>query len=206
MMEQNRENWLNAVVAKLAPAFAERGAKLPPRIRIAIGFPSTGARGKRIGECWDKTASRDGTFEILIRPDIDDPTEAAAILAHELCHAAVGIPAGHGPAFRKIALGIGLEGKMKSTLAGPEFLALIKPILAEAGKLPHKRLDLTGLTTKPKKQSARLIKCECRECGYIVRTARKWIEEKGAPVCPSEGHGQMVAELPDADDDTHAED
>jgi hypothetical protein len=192
-MQQNRETWLNAVAAKLAPAFAERGAALPERIRIAIGFPSTGARGKRIGECWDKTASRDGTFEIMIRPDIDDPTEAAAILAHELCHAAVGIPAGHGPKFRKIALAIGLEGKMKSTTAGPEFLALIKPILAKVGALPHQRLDLTGLTTKPKKQSARLIKCECETCGYVVRTARKWLDEKGAPHCPE--HGPMVSDL-----------
>lgn len=199
-MEKNREDWLNAIADKLAPVFAERGAKLPKRIRIAIGFPSTGARGKRIGECWDKTASRDGTFEIMIRPDIDDSTEAAAILAHELCHAAVGIPAGHGPAFRKIACAIGLEGKMKSTTAGPEFLALIKPILAEVGKLPHKRLDLSGLTTKPKKQSARMIKCECAACGYIARTSKKWIIDAGAPLCPAKGHGPMIADMPDEEE------
>jgi hypothetical protein len=198
-MQENRETWLNFVAGKLAPAFASHGAPLPSRVRVAIGFPSTGSKGKRIGECWDKTASRDGAFEIFIRPDIDEPNEAAAILAHELCHAAAGIDAGHGKPFRKIALAIGLQGKMKSTTAGPEFLALVAPILDAAGPLPHARLRLDGLTTKPKKQSARLIKCECTECGYIVRAARKWIDEKGAPHCPE--HGAMRAELPDDEEE-----
>ena len=198
----NRETWLNFVAGKLAPAFAERGNPLPPRVRIAVAFPSTGARGKRIGECWDKTASRDGTFEIMIRPDVDDAGEVAAILGHELCHAAAGIKAGHGPAFRKLALAIGLEGKMKSTVAGEAFKALVAPILKEAGPLPHARLDLAGLTTKPKKQSARMVKCECSTCHYIARTAKKWIMEAGAPICPQKGHGAMICDLPEDDDDT----
>ena len=185
-----REDWLNFVAARLALAFAERGAPLPERIRIAIGFPSTGRRGKRIGECWDSTASRDGTFEIYVRPDIDEPCQAAAVLGHELCHAAAGIPAKHGPAFRRIALAIGLEGPMKATRAGPAFLTLVTPILAEAGPLPHARLDFNGgLTTRPPKQTTRLLKCECPACGYIARVAWKWLEEKGAPHCPE--HGAM---------------
>jgi hypothetical protein len=53
---------------------------------VAIGFPSTGKRGQRIGECWD--ASADRTFEVLIRPDQADPMAVAAILAHELVHTA----------------------------------------------------------------------------------------------------------------------
>jgi hypothetical protein len=201
-MQPNRETWLNQIAAKLAPTFAEKGAPLPARIRIAIAFPSTGSRGKRIGECWDKTASGDGSFEIMIRPDIDDPTEAAAILTHELCHAAAGIAAGHGKAFKRIANAMGLVGPMKSTTAGPEFLALAAPILSKVGPLPHARLDLGGLTTKPKKQTARLIKCECDECGYIVRTARKWIMDAGAPICPAKGHGPMIADMIEDDDDT----
>lgn len=199
---ETREAWLNDVAGKLAPLFKEHGAPLPKRIRIAVSFPSTGAKGKRIGECWDKTASRDGTFEIMIRPDVDDAAEEAAILAHELCHAAVGIPAGHGPKFRKLALAIGLEGKMKSTVAGEAFKAFVAPILKAAGPLPHARLDLAGLTTKPKKQSTRMIKCECLTCNYVVRTAKKWIMDAGAPICPTKGHGPMVADMPEDDDDT----
>jgi hypothetical protein len=98
---ENREAWLNHVTAQLTPAFAARGAPLPARVRVAVGFPSTGRRGKRIGECWDSTASQDGTFEILIRPDVSDPLQAAEILAHELVHAAVGTKAKHGPPFKR---------------------------------------------------------------------------------------------------------
>ncbi len=199
-----REGWLNHMAAQLAPMFAGVGAPLPARVRIAVAFPSTGGRGKRVGECWDKAASADDTFEILIRPDIAKPDEVLAILAHELVHAAVGIPAGHGPKFRKVALAIGLEGKMKSTTAGPRFTAAVAPILAGAGPLPHARLNFDGVTTRPKKQSARMIKCECGECGYIVRTARRWIEEKGAPHCPE--HGAMTADLPDEDEDDDDQD
>ena len=157
-----REGWLNHLAGQLAPMFAEVGAPLPGRVRIAIAFPSTGGRGKRVGECWDKAASTDSTFEILIRPDIAEPEAVCAILAHELVHAAVGIPAGHGPKFRRVALAIGLEGKMKSTTAGPRFTAAVAPILAAAGPLPHASLNFAGLTTRPKKQTARMIKCELR--------------------------------------------
>jgi len=200
MTEQHttREGWLNYMAGEMAPMFAAIGAPLPARVRIAIAFPSTGGRGRRVGECWDKAASTDATFEILIRPDIADPAEVSAILAHELVHAAVGIPAGHGPKFRKVARAIGLEGKMKSTTAGARFVEAVTPILAAAGPLPHASLNFSGLTTRPKKQSARLIKCECGECGYIVRTARSWIEDKGAPHCPE--HGPMTADLPDEEE------
>lgn len=44
---------------------------------------------------------------------------------------------------------------------------------------------------KPK-QSARLIKCVCPECGYIARTTRKWLDERGPPHCPD--HGPMEIE------------
>jgi hypothetical protein len=202
-MFDNREAWLNFVAGELAAVFAATGAKLPKKIRISIGFPSTGSKGKRVGECWDAKASRDGHFEILIRPDYDDPQEVAAVLAHELCHAAAGIPAGHGPAFRKIALAIGLEGKMKSTKAGAELVAALKPILKRAGKLPHARLSLDGLTTKPKKQTSRLIKCECTACGFLARVARKWIVEAGTPVCPTD-KAPMIADMPDEDEPDEA--
>ena len=119
-LHPNRESWLNDVAGRLRPAFAQLGAALPDRLRIAIGFPSTGQRAKATGECWDSTASADGTFEILIRPDLAEADgvlalSVAAALAHELVHAAVGIQAGKGPAFRRVVLGIGLTGPMRAT-------------------------------------------------------------------------------------------
>jgi len=189
----NRESWLNALIYYLKPWFAAAGTPIAAPVRVAIGFPSTGSRGRRIGECWDITASADHTHEILIRPDLADPAEVAAVLVHELCHVAAGIPAGHGPAFRTVATALGLTGKMTATTAGDALTLRLAPILAQLGPLPHASLGL-GNSTGPKKQSARLLKASCSACGYTVRVTRKWAEV-GAPHCPH--HGAMVVEWPD---------
>ena len=155
MEQDNRESWLNAVALGMAPLFEAVDAPLPDRIRVAIGFTSAGAKGKAIGECWDNRLSADSHFEIFIRPDLAHapdamPTQIAAILAHELVHAAVGIPAGHGKAFKRVALGLGLVGPMRATTPGYAFLAAIAPILTDVGPLPHARLDTDGESTAPK--------------------------------------------------------
>lgn len=198
-----REEWLNYVAQRMAPMFDLAGAPLPDAIRVAIGFTSAGRRGKRIGECWDNCCSEDRHFEVFIRPDLAEspdlmPMAIAAILAHELVHTAVGIPEGHRKGFRRVAQGIGLAGPMRSTVAGPDFEAALLPILQDAGPLPHARLDThAGETTGPKKQTSRMVKCQCVTCGYTARTARKWLEEVGPPHCPT--HGQMAADDPGAD-------
>ena len=211
MEQDNRESWLNAVALGMAPLFEAVDAPLPDRIRVAIGFTSAGAKGKAIGECWDNRLSADSHFEIFIRPDLAHapdamPTQIAAILAHELVHAAVGIPAGHGKAFKRVALGLGLVGPMRATTPGYAFLAAIAPILTDVGPLPHARLDTDGESTAPKKQKTRMLKCECQACGYIVRTARKWLELAGASLCPIKDHGRMKHEPLDEDDDPEPED
>ena len=78
---------------------------------------------------------------------------------------------------------------MRATTPGEAFLAAIAPILEAVGPLPHARLDTDGESTAPKKQKTRMLKCECATCGYTVRTARKWLEQAGAPLCPIEDHG-----------------
>lgn len=206
MDQDNRESWLNRVAIGMAPLFEALGTPLPSRVRVAIGFTSRGAKGNAIGECWDNRCSGDGHFEIFIRPDLAHaadamPAQIAAILAHELVHAAVGIAAGHGTAFKRIAIGLGLVGPMRATTPGAPFLATVTPILAAAGPLPHARLDTGSATTRPKKQATRLLKCECETCGYTVRTARKWLETIGAPLCPTAGHGAMRHDLLDDGED-----
>ena len=38
---------------------------------------------------------------------------------------------------------------------------------------------------KPRrKQSTRMLKCQCGFCGYVVRTTRTWLDEYGPPLCP----------------------
>src|SRR3546814_13928827 len=90
--------------------------------------------------------------------DLAMPAQIAAILAHELVHAAVGIPAGHGKAFKRAALGLGLVGPMRATTPGEAFLAALAPILESVGPLPHARLANAGASTAPTKQKTRMPK------------------------------------------------
>jgi hypothetical protein len=141
MNHDNRESWLNGVATGMAPLFETLGAPLPDLVWVAIGFTSAGRRSRAIGECWDNRHSADGHFEIFIRPDLAYapdvmPAQIAAILAHELVPAAVGIKVGHGKPFKRVALGLGLVGPMRATTPSAAFLAEVAPILAAAGPLP----------------------------------------------------------------------
>ena len=116
MTQDNRESWLNRVAAGMAPLFEALESPLPSRVRVAIGFTRAGRKGKAIGECWDNRLSADGHFEIFIRPDLAHapdarPSQIAAILAHALVHAAVGIPAGHGKALNGSPLVLAWSGR-----------------------------------------------------------------------------------------------
>lgn len=195
----NREDWLGAVAKEMAPWFSDLGCPLPP-VRMAVGFTSKGIRSKRIGECWTNDCSGDGHFEIFITPQIAESERVADILAHELVHAAVGLDAKHGPRFRKVAVAIGLEGKMTATVAGELFKQNFAPILEKLGPIPHASLSPSAKSNAPKKQSTRMIKCECRDCGYIARTSQKWLDEVGAPICPADGV-QMIPDGAEAPED-----
>lgn len=187
---KTREQWLNAFVAASRKHFKRVEAELPETIRVAIGFTSAGARGKRIGECWSDACSKDGAFEIFIVPGLDgsdDASRIADILTHELVHAAVGIKAGHGPAFRKVATALGLEGKMTATTAGAAWHEWADPIVDRLGPLPHATLNPGAETTK-KKQTTRLLKCECDDCGFTFRASAKWALETAEELrCPDPG-------------------
>lgn len=174
------------------------------RLRIAIGFTSSGRRSKRIGECWDNRCSEDGYFEIFIRPDLGEskellPMQVAAILGHELVHAAVGIAAGHGREFRRVAKGIGLAGSMAATTAGPAFEMAMQPILLAAGPLPHGRLRLAAGANshsgRRRPHSSRQIKCTCGDCGYTVHTAGDGLRWPGHPLPESRPDGNRATKF-----------
>jgi hypothetical protein len=197
-LQQTREGWLNYVAQRMGPMFERLGAPLPAQLRIAIGFTSSGRRSRHIGECWDNQCSEDRHFEIFIRPDLSEskdlmPMQVAAILAHELVHAAIGVTAGHRKEFRRVARGIGLVGQMAATTAGPEFEEALWPVLKEAGPLPHGRLSSTSgassHSSRRKRQHPSRVECVCNTCGYAAHTTRRWFDLAGAPLCPK--HGQM---------------
>lgn len=180
-----REAWLHSVATGLAPLFADAGhAELPP-FRISCGFPSTKATARKnraIGQCWDAEASEDKTHEILISPVLDDVMEIAGVVTHELCHACLPPGTGHKGKFPVLARKIGLEGKPTNTIPGDGFKARVAPLLRKVGDYPHARLNASS---PAKKQGTRMIKCVCADCGYVVRTTAKWINNAGPPICPT---------------------
>lgn len=201
-----REEWLEAAVKLMTPSFEGNGYTVPP-VRVSVGWPSVRGlsnKQKRIGECWDKSCAKDGKAQVFISPILDDNPAAAQgvvdVLVHEVVHAVVGNECGHKGAFKKCALAVGLDGKMTATFAGPELAKLIEKWVAKLGKFPHAPLIPAQMKKQKKKQSTRMIKCECETCGYTVRTTRKWLEESGAPICPC-NHKDMKFTLDGADDE-----
>jgi hypothetical protein len=186
-----REQWLCQIAEVLLPVFEKHGFDKHPVVRIGVGFPTTGARGKRIGECHAASASKDSVHEIIISPRLDDSEEVAGVVAHELCHAYLqsSFPeehCGHGKKFKKLAVGIGLTGKMRSTVPGESFKRFLQPVLAMVGNYPHGALGkaLSVIIGGPKPQPARLKKVCCRSCSYTMRVTQKWIDT-AIPKCPS---------------------
>ena len=195
MSNTQRESWLNAVAQLLLPEFQKAaGIKVYPAFRVSCGFPSTGRRGRRIGECWAPDASRDAVHEVFIHPSLDDQIEVAAVLAHELAHVVAGIPAKHGPAFKKLIKPLGLEGRACATVPGESFKQMIAPLLRKAGTYPHGSLMVGGISTKGPKQSTRMIKVLCEDCGYTLRASRTWLTH-GVPVCPNPDCGNNGSEM-----------
>lgn len=198
MKNTNRELWLTRLAKELERLFKRVGAPALPAYRVTCGWPSRKAltrKNKVIGQCFDKSCSKDKTTEMIVSMFIDNEADAAQILAHEMIHASVGTAAGHGKPFRDVAIAIGLEGKMTATVAGPEFIKWIKPVLKKIGKYPHATVDASAAT---KKQGTRLVKVVCRiHDSYSVRMSQKWIDEAGAPICPI-CKNQMVPANPGA--------
>lgn len=190
-----REEWLQRGISALRERFANAGHALPEVVHVSVGFPSRhalrGARKLVIGQCWHGEQSTDGNCHVFISPLLASGVEALDILVHELAHVVTPRPKDtskrynpHGPAFVKVGKAVGLtEGKPTSLGAGSELRTFLERLNAECA-YPHSALDARKL---PKAQSTRLVKVMCVEegCGYTVRVTRKWLDSKGAPLCPS---------------------
>lgn len=192
---ETREQWLNAFVQAARPVFSNAGYPLPDKIRVSVGFTSSGARGKTIGECWSNLASEDGYFEIFIRPSANSDARIADILTHELIHAAVGLEAKHGPAFKSAMAALGLEGKATATVAGEAWYVWALPILTQLGAMPYGQLN-DGLSSAKPKQKTNLLKVECPCCGFLARVTRKHIEPHTHLNCPvPDCDGELIADM-----------
>lgn len=199
-----REQWLESAVDKLRPIFRQvqirdgkaefkpgytKGIELP-RVRVSVGWPSRGGlknTGKVIGQCWASQVAADGVHQIFVSPTLGGDTlqervDLVGVLAHELIHAWDDCKSGHKGAFSRVARALGLEGRMTATTVGPELRERIVAILDELGPYPHSRLNVSDPSVK--RQSTRMLKVQCPNDGYTLRTTAKWLDSLGTPVCP----------------------
>lgn len=183
-IHETREQWLVALASSLRHTFEEAGSPLPEKVRLSCGFTSHGSGGKRIGECWSDKSSATNHVEIFIKPDQVKPMDVAAIVLHELCHAALGTEAKHGKEFRKLATGLGLEGKMTATHAGEKAIALLEPLVETLGPYPHSALS--GIKKEKKESTSpkwKLLRCpECEFKAYQLEEQLSF----GRLKCPSD--------------------
>ena len=181
-MHDTREGWLGHALTLMASRFGAAGYPLPPNVKIACGFPVGSRGGKKIlGQAISQMASSAGYHETFVSPLVDEPMLALGIVAHEYGHHAVGIEAGHGPAFKSYCAAVGLEGKATEALPGAALKQwLADEVLPMLGAYPHAAVD----PSQRKKQGTRMIKLVCPETGYTVRTTKKWLAH-GVPTSPA---------------------
>lgn len=182
-VEQTREDWLRELGHRVNDTvFAQHGEQMPAKWRISCSFPGGGSARKRIGECWSKTASRDGTTEMFISPVMDDTAQVAGVVVHEMVHAIVGVEHGHKAPFKALGSLVGLVGKPTEMHPGEELAARLQPMLDDMGPYPHAALDLKSR----KKKQTYLIKvaCQSEECEAVFRITQKFItDEMSCPCC-----------------------
>lgn len=196
-----RQQWLEKATDALRQLFERKGFEVPDAVRVSVGWPKgSHGKGRAIGQCWGYEGSSDKHNEIFISPEITTPGQSERVLdvlAHELAHAVAGIEAGHKAPFKRIAVAIGLDGKMTATVAGPEFAQWARGVVDRIGKFPAGSLS----PVERKKQSTRLLKCACADCGYTVRITRKWVESAGEPICPTDKISMFCDAIDDEDEE-----
>lgn len=181
---KNREEWLDSAVALLRPLMEEHDCPEFVDPLVSVGW-AKGARGgskgfKTIGQCWNKSQSGDKErSHIFISPELELPFEVLHTLLHEMVHASVGTSCGHRGPFRKLAVAVGLTGKMTATIPGKDLTETLHKMLEGMDEFPHPGLngDTGG------KKGSRLLKVWCRSCGCITRMTRMWLEHPGPPIC-----------------------
>jgi hypothetical protein len=176
---QIREEWLNKAIEFFYMGIMKRFEV--PRVRASVGFPKHSKTA--IGQVWSSICSDDDTFEIFINPEIGNTVRALDILAHELSHINVGIDNGHNHIFKKEVKRIGLDGIPTATYAGETFKQSVKSFIEINGDYPHAKMIITGY----RKQTTRMIKVFCDECGLIARISNKYIQEGRIPRCACNG-------------------
>ncbi len=198
-----REDWLKAAVKLLTPKLEANGGVMPDKLHVLTSWPVSNAK-KAVGMCFAKTWTKDESTYICISPVLgeEDLPELLGTLLHELVHAVVGVEHNHNKHFKKMALKVGLTGKMRSTENTPELVVELGRMMMELGSYPHS----TIMPPKPKqkkKGKKQILKFSCPDhptysCWLTPAQAR----EVGPPISPLSGK-KMVG---DPDEPTEEKD
>ena len=180
----SRENYLIQATDILRKSlFKPKGYKVP-KVELSISWATHGnnsrntGKAKVLGQCFNRASSEKGINQVIITPNLDGTTidgtlQILGVLVHELVHAVDNCVSGHGQAFKKCALAVGLTGPMRSTGESDELKEYLrKNIIDKLGKFPHAQVNLS----KGKKQTTRNIKVACDCCDFSFRTSRKNLE------------------------------
>jgi hypothetical protein len=184
---ENRETWLSNAVSDLSAAIKAGSGLSVPNVRVSCGFPY-GKRGSKkfLGQCWAASSATDNKPQIFISPLIDDTETVLAVLAHELCHAAVGAEKGHDPDFNRAARGVGFHKPFRQIHYGSGLKSTLTHVADKLGPYPHAKLSVEEAEKEGvvSHQGTRLIKLVCPKSGYTVRTTKKWLDAHGPVISP----------------------
>lgn len=182
-INSTRELWLERAVKKLIPLVLKADANADiPAMRVSVGWPGGKTGPRTIGQCWAPEAASDGVAQIFISPVLDDEIRVLSTLLHEMVHAIDRNKSGHTGAFRKLAVSVGLEGRMTATTPNEELVVFLKVVAESLGAYSHAKLT-PSKGTGPSRNTS-MQKAFCSETGYTARIANKWLIEYGAPECP----------------------
>jgi hypothetical protein len=175
-----REAWLEAAIDQFRPLFASPAvnAPLPERVKVTCGWAT---KHKAIGQAFPRALSAAAVNEVFISPKLDDAARVLDVLCHELVHVSDDCKSGHKGHFARVARALDMQGALTATTAGPVLKATCDEIVRRIGAYPHAKLDFTQV----KKQTTRMLKHECSECGAVWRMAAKW-QPVACPCCTAE--------------------
>lgn len=213
---QTHETFIQAV-AKLAIArLDDEMAKVFEPIKMVYGSGPNGTRGVTYYNRW-----KNGSEGLQANPLVEisafgerDWVQVAGTTIHELGHVLAGFEAGHGKAWKEACNQLGLrkilaggtnyqlihfEPKLREAIASLEKPQDGAPVVSfsNAGLLPKPCVSAVGSRggktrgTVARKGKTYLVKCECSECGYTVRTTQKWLDV-GLPICPVDKIGMDI--------------
>lgn len=216
----NRETWLNAMAERMAPRYAELGFPIPKfRVSIGFtsGGQRSNAAAEVWSSVasadgfFEILIRPDQADSVVVAGHLAHELVHAAVglkEGHKGNFAKLCLLLGLKPPMTATTPGPAFEAWVKPFIEelGPlphGRLNWVMPAAPGAKRAPGAGLFAKGIreglglaeieeliTNAPKKQTTRLLKVSCSECGYPARVTRKWLDKAGAPLCPD--HGPMT--------------